>query len=95
MEKINNAQLIEVGIPKFSPSWTNIFLKFKDESGKELWLYYSEHVDKPMRLKQIKLFTQENITVGDTMTVNYKIVQSPNKSTKLSIVDITNVRRKN
>lgn len=95
METINNAELIEVGIPKFSTSWTNLFLKFKTEEGNEFWLYYSEHVDKPVRLKQIKNFTQGIYKVGDTMTVNYKIVQSPNKSTKLSIIDLSNHHSKN
>jgi len=95
METIHNAELIEIGLPKFSLSWTNIYLKFKKEDGTEIWLYYSEHLDKPMRLKQIKNFTQGIINVGDTMTVNYKIVQSLNKSTKLAIIDISNHRSKN
>ena len=87
----NNAELIEIGQVKISTSWTNIFLKFRFESGEEQWLYYSEHVDKPNRLKQIRLFVYPEIyPICTKMTVNYKIVQSPNKSTKLSIIDTSN-----
>lgn len=87
----NNAELIEVGEVKIGASWTNIFLKFRFENGDERWLYYSEHADKPQRLKQIQGFVYpETYKIGDLMTVNYKLVQSPNKSTKLSIINIAN-----
>lgn len=87
----NNAELIEVGNVKLSTSWTNLYLKFRFENGKERWLYYSEHVDKPIRLKQIQGFVYPEIyKIGSKMTVNYRVVQSPNKSTKLSIINIAN-----
>jgi hypothetical protein len=96
IETINEAELLEVGEPKLSKSWTNLYLKFRFPNGEERWLYYSEHVDKPIRLKQIEDFVYpQKYKVGDTFTVNYKLVQSPNKSTKLSIVNIANHRRKN
>jgi len=92
----NNAELIEVGEVKLSTNWTNIFLKFRFENGEERWLYYSEHVDKPIRLKQIQDFVYPaKIKIGSTMTVNYKLVQSPNKSTKLSIINVSNYKTKN
>lgn len=95
MSTENNAELIEVGEVKLSKSWTNLFLKFRFENGEERWLYYSEHIDKPIRLKQIQDFVApEKYKIGDTMTVNYKVVQSPNKSTKLAIINIANHRRK-
>lgn len=91
----NNAELLEVGKVKLSKSWTNLFLKFRFKNGDERWLYYSEHVDKPIRLKQIEDFVHpQKYKVGDTFTINYKVVQSPNKSTKLAIVNIANHRRK-
>lgn len=89
----NNAELIEVGEPKISTSWTNLFMKFRFESGEEQWLYYSEHINKPPRLKQIESFVYPEVhKIGSKMTVNYKIVQSPNKSTKLSIIDLSNIK---
>lgn len=95
-ETENNAELIEIGEVKLSKSWTNLFLKFRFENGNKRWLYYSEHVDKPIRLKQIEDFVYpQKYKVGDKFTVNYKIVQSPNKSTKLSIINIANHTRKN
>lgn len=95
MEKQNNAELIEVGEVKLSTNWTNLFLKFRFENGEERWLYYSEHINKPIRLKQIEDFVfPAKYKPGMLMTVNYKIVQSPNKSTKLSIIDITNIHEK-
>lgn len=93
--KENNAELLEIGEIKTSKLWTNLFLKFRFENGEERWLYYSEHINKPERLKQIMDLADSNkYAVGDTVTVSYKIVQSPNKSTKLSIFDISNHRRK-
>lgn len=92
----NNVELLEIGEIKLSKSWTNLYFKFKLETGEELWFYYSEHIDKPHRLKQIKDFVYPaKYPVGTIMTVNYKIIQSPNKSTKLSIVSISNCRNKN
>lgn len=92
MLKENNAELIQVAEIKISASWTNLFMRFKFENGEEQWLYYSEHVNKPERLKQIQLFVfPEVYPIGSKMTVNYKIVQSPNKSTKLSIIDLSNI----
>lgn len=89
-----NAKLLEVGEIKLSRFWTNLFLKFKFSNGEEKWLYYSEHVDKPVRLKQIYKFAYpQTIKIGDVMDVNYKIVQCPNKSTKLSISNIVNQKR--
>lgn len=90
MIKEDNAVLIEIGKAKYSESWTNIYLKFRFESNQEVWLYYSEHVNKPTRLKQIDDFVKGTIAIEDRMTITYKIIQSPNKSTKLSIVDIAN-----
>lgn len=90
----NNAKLLEVGEVKLSKVWTNIYLKFLLETGQEHWLYYSEHIDKPNRLKDIQKFIYPEIyRIGDTMTIHYKIVQSPNKSTKLAILSISNHRR--
>lgn len=86
----NNAELIDVGEIKISTSWTNLYLKFKFESGNELWLYYSEHAKKPLRLCQIKKFLNGIYKVGDRFTVNYKIIQSNNKSNKLSIIGLSN-----
>jgi len=94
-ETVDDAELIEVAEPKFSKSWTNIYLKFRFPNGEERWLYYSEHVEKPARLKQIPDFVYpETFPVGTKMTVNYKVVQSPNKSTKLSIVNVANATYK-
>jgi hypothetical protein len=91
----NNAKLLEIGEVKLSKSWTNLYLKFKFESGEERWLYYSEHIDKPIPLKQIEDFVfPQKYKIGDTMTVNYKLVQSPNKSTKLAIINVSNHKRK-
>jgi hypothetical protein len=85
------AELIEIGEVKLSKNWTNLYLKFRFDNGEERWLYYSEHVDKPHRLKQINDFVYPELyPIGSTMDVNYKIVQSPNKSTKLAIVNIAN-----
>jgi hypothetical protein len=96
METINNAILLEIGEIKVSKFWTNIYLKFRSEDGLERWYYYSEHIDKAPRLKQILDFLKPNICkVGMTMTVNYKIVQSKNKSTKLSIVNLANYHKIN
>ena len=95
MSTENNAELIDVGEIRLSKSWTNLFLKFRFENGEERWLYYSEHVDKPIRLKQIEDFVEpRKYKVGDTFTVNYKVVQSPNKSTKLAIINVANHWRK-
>lgn len=91
----NNTELLEIGEVKLSANWTNLFLKFRFESGEERWLYYSEHVNKPIRLKQIEDFVYpEKYPVGTMFTVNYKIVQSPNKSTKLAIINLSNPRYK-
>ena len=96
MSTENNAELIDVGEIRLSKSWTNLFLKFCFENGDERWLYYSEHVEKPIRLKQIEDFiTPAKYKIGDTFTVNYKVVQSPNKSTKLAIINIANHKIKN
>jgi len=93
--KEENAELIEIGNVKLSIYWTNLYLKFRFQNGEERWLYYSEHIEKPERLKQIKYFIfPERYPIGSKMTVNYKIVQSFNKSTKLSIIDISNCKRK-
>lgn len=94
MTTIKNATIIEIGEPKYSTSWTNIYVRFKEEDGKELWLYYSEHVEKPTRLKQIDNLVVGNIKVGDQIDVKYKIAQSQNRSTKLSIIEMVNHRPK-
>jgi hypothetical protein len=88
------AELIEIGGLKLSENWSNIYLKFKFKNGKELWLYYSEHKDKPQRLKQIADFVEPiKFSIGSTMTVNYELVQSPNKSNKLAIRSLSNCKR--
>jgi hypothetical protein len=94
METVNNAELLEIGIPKKSMFWTNLYIKFKLPNGEENWFYYSEHVNKPQRLKQIPDFINHVVNIGDTMTLNYKIVQAKNKSTKLSIINLANYRLK-
>jgi hypothetical protein len=92
METANNAELLEVGEVKLSKSWTNLYMKFRFENGDERWLYYSEHKDKPIPLKQIEDFVYpEKYKPGTKMTVNYKVTQSPNKSTKLAIINIANI----
>lgn len=85
-----NAELIDVGEVKISNFWTNIYLKFKLQDGQELWFYYSEHNNKPSRLCQIKDFVSGTIKIGNKMTLNYKIVQSENKSNKLAIINLAN-----
>jgi hypothetical protein len=86
----NNAEILEIGEIKISESWTNLFIKFRFEDSKEVWLYYSEHNDKPERLKQIKKFVSGQYKVGDKVTVNYKLVQKNNKSCQLLIHYIAN-----
>lgn len=93
MFKQDNAILIVVGEPKISTNWTNLYMKFRFENGEEQWLYYSEHVNKPPRLKQIQDFVfPQKYFPGTKMSVTYKIVQSRNKSTKLAIIDISNIK---
>lgn len=93
MFREDDAELIEIGEPKISTSWTNLYMKFRFQNGEEKWLYYSEHVNKPQRLKQIQDFVfPEKYLPGTKMSVSYKIVQSRNKSTKLAIIDISNIK---
>lgn len=85
------AVLLEIGELRQSEKWSNIYLKFRTEKGEELWFQYSEHIDKPRSLKQIPDFlNSRTCQVGMTMSVTYKIVQSPNKSTKLRIDHLAN-----
>lgn len=86
----NNAEVIDIGDVKIGSVWTNLYIKFRLEDGQELWFYYSEHENKPSRLCQIKDFLVGNVTIGTKMTINYKIVQSRNKSNKLAIVNLAN-----
>jgi hypothetical protein len=95
IQKIIKAKLIEIGQIKKSVNWTNIYLKFRDNNGKELWFYYSEHVSKPQRLKQIRDFEDEKVCkVGMNMDVSYEIKQSENKSTTLNIKSLANYQLK-
>lgn len=95
MEKLIKAVLVEIGQIKETFNWTNVYLKFRDSNGKELWYYYSEHVSKPARLKQIPDFKNEAICrVGMQMDIDYEIKQAPNKSTLLNIKSLSNYKLK-
>lgn len=89
-ETINKAELVKIGDLKESEYWKNIYLQFKLPTGELRWFYYSEHKDKPYRLQQIRRLFDKTIIIGMLMTVNFKIVQSPNKSTKLQIINLAN-----
>lgn len=89
IQRIDNAELIEIGLIKKSKAWTNVYLKFK-HNNEELWLYYSEHDNKPQRLKQIPLIEKGEIKVGTIMNITYEIYQSRNRSTTLRIKDLSN-----
>lgn len=85
-----HAEVIEIGDIKIGSVWTNLYIKFRLQDGQELWFYYSEHENKPSRLCQIKDFALGHAKVGTKMTVNYKIIQSRNKSNKLAIMSLAN-----
>lgn len=83
---IRNAELIEIGSVRKSLNWSNVYLKFKIETGKFYWFEISAHNLSVENANLITDFT-ENIVckIGMVMTLSYEIKQSENKSTKLII----------
>lgn len=93
--RIPDAKLLDIGKIKTSKYWTNIYLLFEVD-GKEIWFYYSEHIDKPERLKQISDFLDPKVCrVGMLMSIQYKLKQSNNKSFKFQIINLANYRLQN
>ena len=85
-ETIRNAKLIEVGNIRSSLYWSSIYLKFKIENGKDFWFEISVNNSSPDNMTLIHDFSDNIVCkIGMTMTLNYEIKQSINKSRKLYI----------